>query len=143
MGQSTNAILAFGFNVAEEDEMPESLAKLLERHEMEVDDALADDHGVVLPEYASGSDYKEYRAAFDSALAGIKIDLVPHCSGDYTMYFMAARGSAVTAHRGTPVAVEADAGKYGPEVIDAMRAFCERHSIEWQEPKWHIFSMWM
>lgn len=61
------------------------------------------------------------------------------------MYFLAARGSDKLALRGYPTALEPgdlDVTKFGPEVINAMRAFCKRHDIEWQEPKWHIFSTW-
>lgn len=143
MGQSTNAILAFGFDLGEE--LSEPLQSLMGEHESDTDEVLAADAGITLPQYESGCDYKAYSAAKDAGLAQLKIDMIPHCSGEYTMYFLAARGSDKKAFRGDPCALDADdldAGKFGQETIDAMRAFCERHSIEWQEPKWHIFSMW-
>lgn len=143
MGQSTNAIIAFGFDLGEE--LPDSLQSLMDEHSSDPDEVLASDAGIALPEYSRERDYKEYAAEREAALANLKIDLIEHCSGDYTMYFLAARGSNKKAFRGSPTALDAsdlDAGKFGQEAIDAIRSFCERHSIEWQEPKWHIFSMW-
>lgn len=141
MGVSTDAIIAFGFDLG--DELPDALSDFMSEHEHDSELVLAADHGITLPEYM-GRDYKEYAAAREEALAPLKIDLIPHCSGDYSMWFLAARGSNKTASRGHPQALEvADlAASFGAEVIEAMRAFCERHGIEWQEPKWHIFSMW-
>jgi hypothetical protein len=145
MSVSTNAIIAFGFDLGEEEDLPEQLSELLKEHEHETDECLAADHGIELPQYAIGCDYKEYSAGRESALVQLKINLIPHCSGDYTMYFLAARGPDKKANRGHPTALEPydlNSEKFGQEAIDAMRSFCERHSIEWQEPKWHIFSMW-
>ena len=145
MGVSTDAILAFGFDLGEEEELPEQLLELLQKHEHDVDDALADDHGFELPEYEVGCDYKEFAAKQAAAHAKLKICLIDHCSGECTMYFLAARGSERAASRGNPTALEPadfDTGRFGQDVLDAMRAFCDRHGIEWQEPKWHIFSMW-
>ncbi len=141
MGQSTNAIIAFGFDLGEE--LPEKLSELMEEHESDTDDVLAEECGISLPQYAIGCDYTAYRESKDSALASIKINLIEHCSGDCPMYFLAARGSDHTAARGDPTALDVDAMnvKFEQE-IEAMRAFCDRNGIEWQEPKWHIFSMW-
>ncbi len=141
MGQSTDAIIAFGFDLGEE--IPESLSELMSQHEHDPDQALAEDYGIALPEYAPGCDYKAYAAAMESALAGLKIDLIAHCSGDYPMYFLAARGSNKRASRGNPTALSENDFLINHLLEkDAMRAFCDRHGVEWQEPKWHIFSMW-
>lgn len=142
MGQSTDAIIAFGFDLGEE--LPESLQDLMEEHESEIDVVLATDAGVELPSYESGCDYSAYSAAHDSALAGIKISLIEHCSGEYPMYFLAARGSNKRAHRGHPTSVSPEDlnGRRFDECVAQMKLFCERHDIEWQEPEWHIFSMW-
>lgn len=143
MGTSTDAIIAFGFDLGEE--LPESLQALMDEHEREPDEVLAADIGIELPQYHVGCDYSAYSAARNAALADLKIDLIPHCSGEYTMYFLAARGSDKKANRGYPKALEPTdlAGdNFKARSIDAMRAFCDRHGIEWQEPKWHIFSIW-
>lgn len=144
MGQSTNAIIAFGFNLGEE--LPEKLQSLMDgEDEPDLQEMLALDHSIIMPEYTETCDYKEYAAARDAALSQIKINLIEHCSGDYPMYFLAVRGSDELAIRGEPTALDPDyldTMRFFPESIDAMRAFCNRHGIEWQEAKWHIFSMW-
>jgi hypothetical protein len=53
------------------------------------------------------------------------------------MYFLAVRGTSTRASRGYPEVVNTDSPNYA-----AMKEFCERYSIQWQEPQWHIFSLW-
>jgi hypothetical protein len=141
MGTSTNAIIAFGFNLG--DTLPDPLEELLEDGRYDLDDALAFDQGIVLPEQIVGK-YIEYLDAKKAVLGQLKIRLIEHCSGGYPMYFLAAHDSHKVAVRGYPTSLEPDdldAAKFGPDVIDAMCSFCDRHGIAWQEPKWHIFSM--
>lgn len=144
MGTSTDAIIAYGFDLGAEEDLPEHLSALLCKHEHEVEPALAEDHGLNWPAWQAGGGYAAYEAAQNAVLKQIPIDLIAHCSGEYTMYFLAARGSNQKARRGYPQALEPadlNADKFAP-AVDAMRAFCDRHGIEWQEPKWHIFSWW-
>jgi hypothetical protein len=130
MGTSTDAILAFGFDLGEE--LPEALTQMDE----DADEAwdfeawLEDRLGL------TDKEYKERRAAIDA----FPFDLVIHCSYDYPMYFLAARGTEQTAKRGYPEAVAMKEAT--PEQAHAMRNFCEEFGIEWSEPKWHIFSLW-
>ena len=141
MGQSTNAIIAFGFDLGEE--LPDALAELLRIHERDTDKVLIAASNIGLPDYNEvGHDI--YCAAFDKAESELKIDLIEHCSAEYPMYFLAVRGSAKTANRGFPKALDdedLDASKFH-EGGDAMYKFCTKHGIEWQAPQWHIFSMW-
>lgn len=146
MGVSTNAIMAFGFDLGEE--LPESFQPYIEaldeeegsEGELEIDDLLACAYGVELPEFGSDEDYGVYEMKRLAALAHCHVDIITHCSGEYPMYFLALRGTNFTAYRGTPaLVVQRDILQTD---IDAMRAFCEKHAIAWQEPGWHIFSMW-
>lgn len=143
MGVSTDAIIAFGFDLGEE--LPESLEQLLSDADGEIDEALAADMGLTLPNYDAVG-YEAWSAARDEATAQLKIDLISHCSGDYPMYFLAVRGSDKKARRGFPTALcfqNLGSDEFQSNgSIDALRSFCERHSIEWQEPQWYIFSMW-
>jgi hypothetical protein len=135
MSTSTDAIIAFGFDLGDEEDLPEQLRELLAEHEHETDECLAADHGIELPQYATGCDYKEYSAGRESALARLKIDLIPHCSGDYTMYFLAARGSDKKANRGYPTALEPydlDSEKFGQEAIDAMHRMARAQMAHFQ-----------
>lgn len=142
MGQSTNAIMAFGFDLGEE--LPDSFEANAEDDGeddggFESDDFLLRDYDAGIPEWQPGLSPDYWKDKRD-ALAKIPVDLIQHCSGDYPMYFLAVRGTQRTATRGNPT--QASQYLIGQDEIDALRAFCDKHGIEWQEPKWYIFSMW-
>lgn len=131
MSTSTNAILAFGFDLGEE--LPE---------------VWASEEGFEFTEWAEkkaglkwSADDKDFWKKRDAMLAGLPATLVTHCSGEYPMYFLALPGSVTSAHRGTPVAVAATGEPSGRQ-LTAMRKFCDDLGIEWKEPAWHIFSYW-
>lgn len=130
MTQSTNAILAFGFDLGEE-----------------LPDAFVDDEGFDFEAWAekqAGMEWtpndEGYFKRRDAMLADLPVKIETHCSADSPMYFLALNGMGTLAHRGYPQAVEMPAPTV--EQIDAMLSFCEKHGIDWQEPKWHIFSYW-
>lgn len=141
MSQSTDAILAFGFNLTDEDE---SLAELFsiedDDGEFEFDEWIAQRAGVSYRSGMSPEEYGAYSAAKDRALAECPVEVVTHCSDEYRMHFLALRGTVTTANRGYPKAVTT----WTPEQarIDAMKAFCEEHGLDWQAPGWHLFSYW-
>jgi hypothetical protein len=147
MGVSTDAILAFGFNLLDEEE---SLAALFgeqskddDGEAFEFDDWIARQAGATYPEGHSGinsPEYRAYAAKRDAAIAACPVEIITHCSYDSPMYFLALRGTETRAWRGSPKAVETPPP--APEQIDAMLAFCVSHRIEWKEPAWHIFSLW-
>lgn len=131
MGQSTNAILAFGFDLGELNDA---------NWQVMLDGKLADcDYDVeafLLDDFGSDADCAQ-------DITKVPIDIITHCSNDYPMYFLAVRGTKRVATRGHPTDI--DTSMYGVENAEkqrAMKAFCNRHDIPWQEPKWHIFSMW-
>jgi hypothetical protein len=136
MGVSTNALMAFGFDLGEE--RPESFTDSDEGY-FEADEFLLRDFDAGIPEWTPGvgPDYWDNKSA---ALAKIPVDIIEHCSGEYPMYFLAVRGTECEARRGYPSVAEQR--EIAAAEIDAMRAFCEKHGIEWQEPRWYIFSMW-
>jgi hypothetical protein len=148
MGVSTDAILAFGFDLGDAEDM--SLAERFgaaerdeDEEDFDFDDWIARQAGAIYPAGHSGIDSPEYRAYSekrDAAIAACPVEVITHCSYDYPMHFLALRGTERKAWRGHPVKVETPA----PDAsrLAAMRAFCEQHGIEWQEPAWHIFSLW-
>jgi hypothetical protein len=147
MGVSTDAILAFGFDLGDEED--KSLAARFGVEEpddgesFDFEDWLGEQAGAVYPAGHSGIDSPEYRAYSEKRNAAIDacpVEVVMHCSYDYPMHFLALRGTKQRAWRGSPKAVATEGP--APEQIAAMRQFCEQHGIEWQEPAWHIFSMW-
>jgi len=138
MGQSTNAIMAFGIDLGEE--LPDSFhAHDDEDDGFESEHFLACDFCIEIPEWTPETNTEYWKAKW-TAIAAIPIELIEHCSSEYPMYFLAVRGTKQTALRGHTV--DADQRDIEPSEIDALRAFCERHGVEWKEPKWQIFSMW-
>jgi hypothetical protein len=145
MGVSTDAILAYGFNLTEEDEGLAGVfgVELADGDSFEFEEWLATRAGAIYPEDHAGIDSPEYRAyseARETAIAACPVDVIGHCSYDYTMNFLAIRGTELRARRGYPQAAQLT--DVSPEKIAAMKAFCAEHDIEWKEPAWHIFSMW-
>jgi hypothetical protein len=146
MGQSTNAILAFGFDLGaeEEDCVPEALRAACDDGDggFDFETLVLADAGLREPNH---QDYKapEWRAYWDAKDAAVKaypVALEFHCSGEYTMYFLAIQGTVTTARRGYPQVVEL--ASIAPEKEQALRDFCERFGIEWVEPRWTVFSYW-
>lgn len=99
--------------------------------------------GVVYPEENNGMyspEYQSYLTKHKAAIEACPVEVVTHCSIEYPMYFLALRGTAKSANRGSPVAVTTPTP--AAEQIESLRAFCDQHGIKWQEPAWYIFSLW-
>lgn len=138
MGISTNAILAFGFDLGEE--LPESLLGDSEYFDFEEWFASNKFSEAEPPHGDYDRDWPDYWRRKREAIAALPYDVISHCSGDYPMYFLAARGTDLTASRGYPAKVVMP--EISSDAIEAMRQFCTEAGIEWKEPDWHIFSMW-
>lgn len=131
MSTSTDAILAFGFDLGEE--LPEQLS--------------GEEGGFDFYEWAekrAGMSWKpgdkDYFKRRDAMLAALPVSIETHCSGDCPMYFLAWNGSTQTARRGYPTNVVLPTPS--EEQINAMRRFCDENGIKWLVPAWHIFSYW-
>jgi hypothetical protein len=144
MGTSTNATVAFGFDLG--DELPEKFRDTEcddDDGGFDWEDIAAAEAGVIAPDGEYSSDDPRWPKYWDAKRKAAKrsaITLITHCSGDYPCYFLAINGTEVCASRGTPE-------KLNPKTIDpahlqAMKDFCEKYEIEWQEPAWHVFSYW-
>lgn len=140
MGISTNAILAYGFDLGEE--LPDSLMTA-DQDYFNFDEW----HRAVMfsepePDYDTQyEDWKAWDARAQTALRAYPVDIITHCSDSYPMYFLCIRGTNVTAYRGdsTPI----DKGFVVPDVdekLAAIEAFCKEHGIEPQSIGWHLFS---
>lgn len=146
MGVSTDAILAFGFDLGDDEDR--SIAEVFNAPEgdddgFDFDEWVGQKAGAIYPEGHAGIDSPEYvaystkkREAVDSC----PVELITHCSYDYPMYFLAIRGTEVRAWRGEPKPIHIE--RPAQAKIDAMKLFCEQNGVEWQEPAWHIFSLW-
>lgn len=140
MSQSTDAIIAFGFDLGDMT-LEEILKEDPDGEDFE--DWLATQAGVVYPAGHAGiesAEYEAYKAARDAAIAACPVELVRHCSDEYTMYFLALRRSVTRASRGYPEPISLTEPTAAQR--EAMAMFCAGLGIDWQEPAWHIFSMW-
>lgn len=131
MGQSTNGILVFGFEVGDEEEAPDYM-KGFEGFEDYLDSLSG------LPAYGepghSFDDQQVFRAKCPA-------DLVTHCSLDYPMYILAVRGTKTSARRGYPAEISPDELNVPIEKINALKAWAAERGIE-GEPKWLLCSLW-
>jgi hypothetical protein len=145
MGQSTNAILAFGINLGAEEDgtIPEALVTACGgEDDFDFEELILADAGLKAPGHHNydAPEWDDYWAAKKEAVAAYPVTLEYHCSGEYPMYFLAVNGTVVTARRGYPEVVQPTT--VAPQQVQALRDFCERFGIECGEPKWHLFSYW-
>lgn len=72
------------------------------------------------------------------------IEIVHHCSYDYSMYIVAAKGTVTTARRGYPEGLGQSVARPDIAAIDQARKFLSAHmpSVNFSDPQWLLFSMW-
>lgn len=116
MGQSTNAILYYGFEFYSEDDYKGYTEEDFERFETLIEDFYdIDEHPVCI---------------------GM------HCSYSSPMYYIYAY--ALTACRGGPAEVDLNIFTLEKERVmqDEIKQFCITHKIAYEEPKWMLVSFW-
>jgi hypothetical protein len=141
MGVSTDAILAFGFDLGEE--LPEALLEVLaEDSYFTFEDFVLKLAGLVAPDYDKIGlpEWDDYRSAKSKAITEFPVEIVRHCSGSCPMYFLSVNGTQQSARRGYPQDVKLV--DISEEQLARLKEFCERFGIEWQEPSWQLFSYW-
>lgn len=139
MGVSTNAILAYGFDLGEDcpwpynddDEQEDWIGGLLGLKEPQ--EEFDKDNEEVMKKY------NEYWDARRNALdeLGVYIDI--HCSCDCPMYAVIVTESEHHAHRGYPKKVDL---MWWAGWDDKLRKFCKLTGIEYQKPSWMLYSLW-
>ena len=133
MGLSTDAIVAFGFDLGEDFEFdgynPE-----------DYDDGMSEyfDRLIGIKEWQSEG-WVSFEVDEEIRKAA-PVELVLHCSYDYPMYFLAVRGTVTESNRGYPV--EFVPQTIDQEQLDEFKSWCDKHNIELPEdaPKWYVFS---
>lgn len=106
MSTSTDAILVFGVQLAEDAELPE------------YDNSIDID--------TSSELYRAFHGYLDRHKGTIEI--VSHCSNEYPMYIVGIRTSKLRASRGSPLQVETLA--VGPDWVELVAGFVERHQLK-------------
>jgi hypothetical protein len=143
MGVSTNALIAFGFDLGEE--LPEKMQELFIGGDgFDFDKVVVIDTGIFAPaeEYSDATKevYSEHWAAVREARERFPITIEEHCSGDYPMFFLAIARTVQSARRGCPEVMRKQ--EITEQQITELRNFCVRWGIDWQEPDWYLFSYW-
>ena len=101
------------------------------------DNDLVDRYEKLHPEWRVALDkYYEDKKATDETCP---VEIVQHCSYEYPMYILAAKGQHWNAWRGHPVEIESLNVDEAARV--RLKEFCRVYDIEF-EPKWILASMW-
>ena len=145
MGQSTNAYLAFGIDLGDNDEIewPAALQGDDGGEYPDLDSYIAEKAGLKKPPHADYAkpEWGAYFTAKREAVEAFPFDLMQHCSGNYPMWVLGFRDTRQSAYRGDTTVVTMREIK--PEEIAALKAFCGELGLPWSEPDWRIFSLWM
>jgi hypothetical protein len=137
MGVSTNAYLAFGFDLGEET--PEAWDGSFDESGY-----IAEKYNLVYPEnkHRDSDEVQAYYNKLFKLEKEFPVSVVSHCSGDYPMYFLAIKRTVKFARRGYPEQFKPEMLSVTEKEIQSLKDFCEEQDIEWQEPGWHLFSNW-
>ena len=154
MGTSTNGIICFGVNVEEGAELP------WDEYDGEIEDwwrevvleykppfeLFGEDGDWIDGVPASNerrSEYFQHRRDFDARNPALPIELVMHCSCDYSMYIIADRDTVMENSRGYPVRIDVNRFYVPPERVKAIEDFVKK----WEIPVdgdigWWLVSLW-
>jgi len=140
MGQSTDGIIAFGFDLGEDLSEHGDLDQIDE--EFEGDEDAFFEAALGIPAY--GEPGRPSYAEIEELKKALPVQIIRHCSGDYPMYFLALPGTKKEASRGTPEAFDVTELSVSTTAVTAFMKWCEDHGIEVPEegPRWHLFSYW-
>ncbi len=153
MGTSTDGILCYGFEVRDDDGyvVESGYPEWLEATDGSFDGFLANLVGLESPKdfnkekFDSDPVYAKTWADYWAKKRGLAeefgVELVEHCSGEYTMYILAAAGSCSTASRGSALSFGQNINAK-PEWREKLFAFCEKAGIKFEEPQFLLCSYW-
>jgi hypothetical protein len=144
MGQSTDAIIAFGLNYGEDSEkFPWS------QNEQEFNDWWAEQNGVTTPPVEFQGNETLYRTFWANQREVEKtcpVEVITHCHYDNPMFFIAIRGTELRASRGCPENLPLDLASNVDTYTQQLLNFLRKYNIELPEedptPKWQLFSDW-
>ena len=136
MGQSTDAQLAYGIPLGDDEYNPKDMMPLFRENSDRFDDVWD-----FLIWMHFGDELSD--EPFFERIKSVPCELQKHCYCDYAMYNLVIRESETTAYRG-------DVEQFDPEYFDKpydewdaiIKDFCEKAGLEFQQPKWLLTSMW-
>ena len=132
MGVSTNAILAFGIDLGEEQPWPD-----------DDDDKYEDWEGYLC--FLAGLAYDNSTwPEMEKVIKASPVTMETHCSYDYPMYFAAVTSTVKIARRGYPN-LFASLPPVEPKQIELFRQFLLERcgiTVDYAKLGWHLFSLW-
>lgn len=81
-----------------------------------------------------------YYARKREVVAACPIEVVHHCSYDYTMLIIAVRGTTLRASRGSPEVI--NGWVIEESRVAAAHSFCAEHGIPSEDPRWLLASIY-
>lgn len=146
MGTTTDAIIAFGFDLggAEEGfEAPWYDAE--EKWEGDWEEWYADIAGIKRPEHpyeSDDKDWKRYTAEKDKLLKNTKVTIDGHCSSEFPMYALVIGASITRASRGYPEKLKPLDKTTDPSWESSIKDFCKLTGLPFKKPSWLLYSYW-
>ncbi len=142
MGVSISAIIAFGFDLGNEADLPNALLQAgATTGGFDFSAVVARHLGLSQPNHANHSPaWTAYWTSVDDGVKAFPVTLIKHCTAHEPMYFLAVQGTQTRARLGEVEAVTL--GAVSTQQVEAFRAFCDRYGVAWAEPSWQFFSYW-
>ena len=135
MGQSTNAILFYGYSLGEDFEWPNEELK------EDPDEYYAKSMGVAPPEHVDydSDEWSAYWDAKQTACEASGCGIGQHCSGDYPIYFVHAK--CITSYRGDETGI--CFAEYGTAIMtEQLKRYAAVLGLPFHEPQWLLVSYW-
>lgn len=170
MGQSTNAVLFYGFCWTEETSTPWTIGKddYDDDDDEDWEERYARLKGLVEPtvkfperrakdgystpkdseytpeELAAKNEHSAFWSAKHDLVAASVVEIDRHCHGDCPMPYVCIRKSQVTNYRGDMTVITPDTLKVGDDWDAQLAAFCDLMGIDIKDmkPAWFMVSYW-
>lgn len=126
MGQSTDALLFYGFEIDEH-------AAPWGTHDWE--DWVAQKLGLL-------HDDEDYYAKKRAAFAAMRCTIETHCYSDYPMYAVVIKDTKRCANRGYPQKLKPEDLAIDPQWNEQLRMFANALGLEYKTPSWLLASYW-
>lgn len=134
MGQSAEAILAFGFDLEDD---PKEIGDLdfdkMAYEAVDLKRPTSGDH--------MGPEWDAWRREAAKARKAFPVELINH-GYDFEFKFLAVNGTKKTCDWGNVEEVDPEKLVVDGRLVEEMREFCAKYSIEWHEPKWYLLAFY-
>ena len=151
MSISSDGIIAYGYNFPEGFEFPWGNDDIIDwwidtvhgyKPPFKVFTATGD-YLAPKPPQSRIDEYFAHRRNFADALPKLDVEMVIHCSFDYSMYIMAIPGTNMSVCRGYPEPIPDGFIRHDPEWDRILADFCNKYDIKIPgDPSWWLTSLY-